>query len=54
MKQEVVHSLISSLLPEHDELNENYNSSEDLQNEVQRVSEEKIQKQNAATLAKIK
>ena len=54
MKQEVVHSLISSLLPEHDELNENYNSSEDLQNEVQRVSEEKMQKQNAATLAKLK
>lgn len=54
MKQEVVQNLISSLLPEHDELNENYNSSEDLHAEVQRVSEEKIQKQNAATLAKLK
>ena len=47
-------STVASLLPEHDDYNENYESSQSNEQRAQQMLSEKKQKLNAATLAKMK
>lgn len=54
MDKEVYKNQISSILPEHDELDENYEIEESRKEQVQEAAVTKEAKINAATLARIK